>query len=74
MKINNCEATQKNVTQQLQIRHKATPSKTQSKETLGISDVSLGKGEVSTANSNVKQFGVCPGEQFLEVANILHNL
>lgn len=34
MKINNCEAVQKNVTQQLQIRHKANTQKTQSKKPL----------------------------------------
>lgn len=34
MKINNCEAVQKNVTQQLQVRHKANPPKTQSKKPL----------------------------------------
>lgn len=45
MKINNCEAVQNNVTQQLQVRHKATPQKTQTPE---MPDASVGKGDVST--------------------------
>lgn len=46
MKINNCEAVQK-VTQQLQIRHKANPSKTQSKKPTEMADASVGKEDVS---------------------------